>query len=381
MSAFATSAASAVAAFINLRREFVNRPNEILRSDQPQAWLLTELMKSGFRQSMDYGDPIAGFWYPQTASNFAQIIPGQTRSPVDPATPIRYAIGRTYGENSRKWTDAEIKITGGSAGDLKACFQNYKKVIDTDLEGEHKKKVEGLVTAAPSASMEQTGTPLAPPQSVPHVICEESTGIPSGTSLTTIQQINPSTYSLWKPQRETYDVANIEVDSVGLFKAFHRLTKKIMWEPVPGGAGEMYKETGKGKKIFATNLNGHEIYGRIMKGANDYTRAGPGDMSYQGLNYFGMPILYVRAYDDNYLDSTASTAYSRVWQDGQPRYQAIDTDFLYWKADPEKWFWKSDAMQVSSLSYDAFCRFMRTDGNLLTHARERLGIICPNTVS
>jgi hypothetical protein len=381
MSAFSTSAASAVAAFINLRREHVVRPDKILRSDQPQTWILTELMKSGFRQTLDYGDPIVGFWYPQTASNFTQIIPGQTRAPVDVAAPVRFAIGRTYSENSRKWTDAEIKITGGTASELKACYQKYKLLIDSDLEGEHKRRTEGLFTAAPSAAMEQTGVPLSPPQSISQIICEESSGIPTGSGLTTIQGINPTTYSGWKPQRETYDPNNITDDALGLWNAFTRITKKCMWEPVPGGMGEMYKETGKAKKFFATNLDGDTVYARIMKGANDYTRAGANDPSYMGNNYFGIPIKYIKGYDDAFLDSTSATAYSRAWQNGQPRFQLIDTEYLYFKADPEKWMWKSPAREISTLSYDAYAQFMRTDGNLLTHARERLGIIVPNTVA
>lgn len=381
MSAFTTSGISAVAAFINTRREHVNRPDIILRSDQPQSWLLGALMKSGFRQTVDYGDPIVGFWYPNTASNLTQIVPGQVRAPIDPATPVRYSIGPSMNENSRKWTEKEIKVSGGNARQLLASYQKYEKIIDSDITGDHMTGMERLIANVPSASMEQTGVPLSPPQSVPHIICEESSGIPTGTGLTTIQGINPTTYSTWKPQRETYDPSNIADDALGLFNAFTRLTKKILWEPVPGGTQEFYKETDKGKKFFATNLDGFTVYSRVVKGANDYTRSGPADPSYMGINYFGMPIMYIKAYDTLNLDSTAATAYSRPWQTGFPRFQAIDTDFLYFKSDPTYFMWKGPMEKISALSYDAYVRVMRTDGNLMTHARERLGIIVPNTVA
>jgi len=376
MSAFPISSATSVAALINLRREYVNRPNEILDATAPQSFLLANLMGSGFQQTIPYGDTITDQLWLSNASNFGTYIPGSERTTSDPPAPVRAAIAPCYYENSRKWTDDDMRIAQGTGVDQRlAAFKRYRDWLLGGMRGDHIKGVELLLTAPPNANMEQLGVQGAPMMSVPSIISEEASGAVTG--FTTVLQVSPSTYTAWRPQRETYDSSNPVSTEVGIPNAFHRMFLATNWQPIQGGDAANFQASSKTKKFIATNKDGHATYAKTLGAMNQFTRQGPQDFSYQGPNYFGIDVKYVTAYDTQYLDSQAGTAYSQAWPSGKPRYQWIDTDFLYLLTAPDGYMTVSPAEKFGGARPDAHVVYQRTKGNLFTHARNRLGVIVP----
>ena len=378
MSVFPTSSATAVAALINLRREFVNRPDQILDATQAQSFLLANLMGSGFQKTIPYGDTITDQLWLDNASNFGTYVPGSERTTSDPPAPTRAAIAPCYYENSRKWTDDDMRIAGAMSGDQKlSAFKRYRDWLLGGMRGDHIKGVEALLTATPNVNMEQTGVQGAPMVSVPTVISEEASGAITG--FTTLYGITIANKTAWRPQRSTYDSSNATSIDVGLPNSFHRMFLSTDWKPVPGGDSANFADSSKNKKFIATNADGHATFAKVLGSMNQFTRQGPQDFNYQGPNYFGIPIVYVTAYDTALLDSQASTAYSQAWPTGKPRYQWIDTEYLYLLTAPDGYMQVSPAEKFGGARPDAQVVYQRTKGNLFTHARNRLGVIVPQT--
>mgnify|MGYP000723989385 CR=1 FL=1 len=378
MSAFPTSAATSVAALINLRREFINRPDKILDLTQSQSYLLAKLLSSGFKQTIPYGDTLTDQLFLDNAGNFAPYVPGSDRTTSDPPAPTRAAIAPTYYENSWSWTDDDKRISGAGTADQRlSAFKNYMDWGLGNLRGAHIKGLENLLTAAPNANMEQLGVQGAPMMSIPTILSEEASGAVNG--FTTVLQINPSTKSAWRPQRETYDWNNPLSVDVGLPNAFHRMFLATKWQPVQGGDAANFQASSETKKFIATNKDGHATYAKVLGSMNQFTRQGPQDFNYQGPNYFGIPLLYVTAYDTALLDSQAGTAYSQAWPTGKPRYQWIDTEYLYLMCAPDGFMTVSPAEKFGGSRPDAQVVYERTKGNLFCHARNRLGVIVPAT--
>lgn len=375
-SSFSTSAASSVAALIGMRRDFLNRPNEILDATQSQSYICALLMGSGFQKDIPYGDTLTDLLYLDSASNFGSYVPGSERTTSDPPAGTVAAIGSCYYENSQKWTDDDVRISQGHGVDARlAGVKRYTDWLMGTLRGNHIKGLEALLTATPAAAMEQTGVIGSPMVSIPTVISEEASGAITGFS--TLFQVNIANKKAWRPQREPYDSLNITSNDVGLPNAFHRMFLATQWQPVYGGEAANFKDSSKNKKFIATNKDGHASYAKILGAMNQYTRQGPQDISYQGPNYFGIPIHYVTAYEDALLDSQAATPYSQAWPSGKPRYQWIDTEYLYMLTAPDGRQTVSPAEKFGGSRPDAHVVYQRTKGNLFTHARNRLGIVVP----
>lgn len=378
MTASATSISTWGNYWRNTREARATGPDEILNELTKQKYLIGKLSRDAGALAVAGGSELRDTVKISAYSNARTYRPGETRNPSRGDSDKVIVSPWRLHETDRLVTEAEMQT---NKGDQFAKFKNLEKSVKVDLWTDLCNYMETQLWAVPNATNMESLT-IQPGQmySIPVFITESGRRPPSWT--TTIQQLDPTTETNWQNAVATYDSANPDSATDGIFAAFDDAMAQIDFEAPQGFEDYMANDDLNGL-VICTNRDGYNLYQALCRSANNVTRAGPYDPSIGRPNWNGVPIRYVSALDTSQLDETGAvvgtaegTYASQAYPAGKPRYFIINTKFAKLWYHPDH-LWNEVEKDGGMQARDVMAHFLECWANLFFRSRRRHAIVRP----
>lgn len=387
------SQVSSVSAFgnylVNTREARLTGPKEILNELTKNTYLFAEMARGrDGGVAIQSGTEISDTVKISPFSNSRNYAPGDQRTTTRGATDKRIFVPWRFTETDRPYTEAEIDL---NEGDEFTQFKNLEMSLMMDLHTDHINYNEDSLWRLPDATaMENRNAGVGLPQySIPCFITESGGVPPTNTAAwTTLAQINPSTEINWRSKVATYDAANPDDPTNGLFAAFDKMLPQLEFI-VPGGFEKYMQSDDLRAMKCVTNLDGINLFQSLLRAANNETRAGPQDPAYGMPQFKGIPIKYIAALDTAPLDETGSTIgtptvtpvagtyQNQAYPTGKPRFFFINAKFLKIVFHAKHMMRETDPISGGVLQRDTMSVFVESWWNLFPKSRRRNGLIRP----
>lgn len=292
------------------------------------------------------------------------------------------------------WDEAEYLLqTEGLSGDaLKTkykdmAYSKMQRLWDSIIQTWEDALWYAPNSAATYAAMESGGVQ---PFSIP-VFVHENAGSNGrfDTNWTTIEGVNPATYTNWDNARETYDAAD-PADGAGegdgLFNAFDKISISIDYQQPPMKDEYFENVEAMGNQtIIACSKNGKAQIMDLHRKGNDRLIT-PQDAAYPMPRWNGVPIADVAALDTAALYDSSSgagtsfaaegTATSSSADKGGPRYYFLNCKYLHMVFHKAKYFKMEPVKQIEN-KLGVFVQPVQTWGNLVCTSRRVNGLVSP----
>lgn len=378
MTASATSVSTWGNYWRNTREARASGPDEILNELTKRKYLIGRMSRDEGALAVAGGSELRDTVKLSDFSNSRTYRPGETRNPTRGDTDKVIVAPWRFHETDRLVTEAELAT---NKGDQFAKFKNLEKSVKVDLWTDLCNYMEAQLWAVPDpTNMESLTAQPGKMYSIPVFLTESGRRPPSWT--TTIQQIDPTTDTKWQNEVVTYDSANLDDPTSGLFAAFDTAMAKIDYE-APEGFQQYMENDDLNGLVICTNLNGFNIFQALCRSANNVTRAGPADPSYAGPNWHGVPIRYISALDTSALDETGAvigtsegTYTSQAYPSGKPRFFIINTKYAKLWYHPDH-LWNEVEKDGGIQARDVMAHFLECWANLFFRSRRRHALIRP----
>lgn len=389
MSTFGTTV-SAFNDWLNVTREKrAQGTKEVINETQMKSYIFGEMIRN--RPEGDLFQPSQGKYWEFRIIGGEQggtgwYTPGQERDPQRASVTYNGVAPYRFSEHSYPYTEADLRFNTQAPTEVQ--WLNFSYLMRNTLFTTHLNFIERAFWDMPHfGNMEAgalsgvaSGLPGAA-YSIPSLITEDGLVPPAnGGTFTAIHGISPATYSWWRNPFATYDTADIEGT---LFGAFDSLLTDLQFRTVPGY--DQYHENDDLRKIkICTNKDGKTTFQRLLREANDHTRAGPQDASYGMPVFEGYPIVYIERLGDgtngSALEQNPIGTYTSVpYPNGRPRFFVLNMKYLLPIFDSSNFFREPEPVNAGVRQRDAFAMFIVTWFNLVIRSRRRGGgIIRPS---
>lgn len=291
----------------------------ILNEKQRNNYFLSMVMKGYSMEEMLKGG--------DTITDQLVLDEDRTYGPYNPLTPKTPRLSNHLTEYTMSWCTSDAFVTFSKhekglnqAQDMKRGPRAmvFKNIIDakwSNLMIDINNGMEREFFAQPVASSMETvsGNTTRVPYSIfasIHQFGAVAGAFPKATvnpGWTTIQGINPTTFTEWQNPVEFYAggatalaLANPAWDG---FEAASAMYDRLSFGTL--AIRPQWGETEVPKAVIICSRLGKKLWERAQRSANDYTRNGPFDAAQPGLNYNGVPLMWVEAMDK-----------ANVWPDG-----------------------------------------------------------------
>lgn len=371
---------SQFADWLNLTREKrATSTDNIINETQRQTYLFGEMVRN--RPSEDMFKEVSGKFFEDKIigagqGNFASYTPGSERSPTRQSVTHTLRVPHRFYENSYPYTEADLRFNSQAAEEVQ--WKNFAKFMRNTLFMTHVNGFEDRFFALPDFGKMESGalsaavtTVPGEMYSIPCLITEDGLVPPANNgTFTGIHGIDPAAQTWWKNPFATYDTADIDGT---LFSAFDELLTDLEFRSVPGY--DTYMEQDDLRKIkIVTNKDGKTTFQRLLREANDHTRAGPQDPAYGMPVFEGYPVYYSKTMEDALLEQNPIGTYTTaVYPDGRPRFFVLNLKYLLLIFDKINFFRETEPVNGGVRQRDAFAMFMVTWGNLVIRSRRRGG--------
>ncbi len=314
-----------------------------------------------------------------TGGNARYYRPSEVRTPTNGEGTAKYSYYFRFWENDKSYNEQQIKANGTGLGG----FKKFEKILMTQGITDHMNFAETQFWNAPDANLMESSSPSdqkGAVYSIPTLISESANTLPvsnstSGSSaFTTIGNISPVTYNQWQNQRETYDSANLEDSSNGLFAAFDKMVLDIEFDAVPGYNAYMESDQLAKLAIF-TNKDGRTRYQGLIRDRNADLRSGPQDPAYGSPVFNGVPIEYVSQMDASKLNPADN--FVTAYPTGKARYFFCNFNYLHFIFQEDDFFTEEEPISGGVQQRDTMTVFWHSSGNLICTSRRRQGIVYP----
>lgn len=306
-----------VDAFLGTSQVVLSGANFILNEKQRNNTLLRMVMRGNDMEDMlKGGDTITDQLILDEDRTYGAYNPLEERSPRISNHLTEYTINWAFTDAHVSFSKHEKGINQMSQlnrGARSYVFKNIIRAKWSNLFMDINNGMEREFFAQPSAgTMETVTTGTRVPYSIFCSIHEFgatlSNALPKATvppGFTTIQGINPSTFTEWQNPVESYSdpdftVAHLVWDG---FSAMSRMYNRLRFEPL--GIKPEYGQSDMVDGFIMCSLNGLTMWEDAQRAMNDQTRHGPSNAGYPGLNYNGIPVKWVESMD-----------HANVWDDG-----------------------------------------------------------------
>lgn len=186
-------------------------------------------------------------------------------------------------------------------------------------------------------------------------------GLASGSSTwTTVQGINPSTYSFWRNATGTYSASDPTSLEDGIIPAFDDMLEEVKYES-PDMLSKYVDDPSRQKRCIVTSKDGIVTYKKTLRGANDRMERLV-DPSIQGPQFEGIPLKRV------------SELEGLGWTSGNPDYIWLDFEYVcpFFKTDK---FFKEKIVPGGLEHPNKNGVYKFTQYNAIVRSRRRLGRI------
>ena len=324
-------------------------------------------------------------------STFQQYQPNDTFTWNNPQVVTTLNVDWRFSVDHMSWTDQEIELnTGGGMSNeaLRGVYKRLKKEKEMRMWTSMINGWEDLLWRLPKASEMEAGAGLYP-YSIPAFINEKTNGLfdhtGSGEAFTTVEGINPSTKTRWKPQRQTYtggtDWDNPATPQTNILSAFDKMFYSVKFE-APPTKQEYFENPKLNSQYIACSRKSLNAYQRLLRASQDrFTGiANYQDPAYLTPQYGGIDLQYVAALDTAAIYGSAGTTYyaedDATNAVAGPRYYWINGQYLAPVFHTSRYMVSKPPMVHPN---QPFTTVVVTDcwWNLVCRSRQRHGIVYP----
>ena len=324
-------------------------------------------------------------------TTFQQYQPNDTFTWRNPQVMSTATANWRFSVDHMSWTDQEIELnvgTGMTTEALRGIYKRLKREKEQRMWTSMINGWEDLLWRLPKSSEMESDSGLYP-YSIPAFINELSNGLYnfSGDSFTTVEGINPTTKTRWKPQQvglaaETWANTIYASGNSPLINAFDQMFYRVKFD-TPPTKQEYFEDPKLYGQFIACSRKALNGYQRALRNAQDQFRgaASPSDPSYLKPMYGGIELEYVAALDTAGLYTTGSTAFVAEDNDTAnnigPRYYWINGQYMTPVFHTSRYMAKKDPMVHPN---QPFTTVVPVDcwWNLFARSRQRHGIIYPS---
>lgn len=336
--------------------------------------------------------------YTETARQYQ---PNDTFTYSNPQSLTDWTIDWRFTADHMSWTDQEIELQSPMSmtdSSLRGLFKKLKYSKEQRLWTSTLNYMENQLWALPSnEQMEAQGGSAV--QSIPVFVNENTNGLYTtahglATSYTTVQTINPSTYSRWVPQQQIYNdttVASSAQDETGaatpgtgvnVIQAFDRMFYKVKFD-APPTRQEYFENPKLYSQVIFTSRKGLNVYQTLLRNSQDrFTGiASYQDPAYAAPAFAGIDLQYVAALDTAALYTNGSNGVvyegSTSATNQGPRYYWINAQYMAPVFHSSRYLTKHEPMRPVT---QPFTTIVVTDSwwNMCVRSRQRHGIVYPN---
>lgn len=364
---------------------YLTDAKSVIVEAQKQTYALSRFITGDPLERIQGGQKIKDVIIFDESSTFTHYQPNDTFTYQMPQVQVQHAAPWRFSMDHAAWTDHEEALNEGLTLDSrKAEYKKLKELIYARVMTSLMNGLENSLWASPhgqTAEMESdTGRT---PYSIPALLNEETNGLPYGW--TTVEQVNPSTESNWKPTKVLYDFndpADFDGSVNGLIDAFEDMELRLNWQPPKFEEGKRYfeKEGDARTRAYLTSRAGVTLFKWACRQVNDRL-INVNNPAVPGVNFNGVDVDYIRTLDSALLYATGSAGtynseLASATTTKGPRYYCVDARYL-------KFFVHSDHFLVRKMlpknMSQPFTNVMLYDTwwNMFCRSRKRLGIISP----
>ena len=276
------------------------------------------LAGSMYEEMVQSGETIKDRVFFNPTPTFQRINPDEELSYQNPQSGQIWTVPWAIAVAHTGWNKWEFSLNAGDmkAGSLAHVFKNVRNQKFQNLYTDVCNSLDDECWAVPSPGMESI-TQATQPQSIPVFVNEYLYGQherSDGTATTTIQGINPSTYTSWDHTRVGYGYESTDkADTSGTKGIFASLTNAFLrtnFSALPKGAE--YSDKGSSPDVILTQTQGVVNYEHAVRVNQDEFRgvgkASGDDPAYMGCTFRNVAIKHIAAIDTAAIYPTGSNA-------------------------------------------------------------------------
>jgi hypothetical protein len=372
---------STIAAFTDLMavtRGVASSAIEKIQSDATSyRRYLTRLMQAGMAKSkmLQGGPNIIDFIQLNFTNSYQEYSPTQDFNWTDTNSLTQITLPWKYAMVSATWYDHEVILSSGS---LETTFKRVKDAKMAELELSFWEGREKSLWATPDViTMEGTTVTGSQWHSLRAYITEDglapssTNGGVNGSNWTTILGVNPSTFTNWRNQVESYNPAAIDTQ---LPRALDLMWDDVQFES-PSDSQQYVQDTSMQKTAILTNRDGYAILMDLTRNKNDNTYSKENDLGMLNgvLTYHGLPIKRIGAFEDAGVMGT-------VYPVGSPRFWFPNFNFIY-PIYHEQRFLAPITVNTPTTKPQAHITAKDTYGELWIRSRRTSGIVVPSATA
>lgn len=204
----------------------------------------------------------------------------------------------------------------------------------------------------------------------------ETNGLYSGAGWTTFEGINPSTESLWRPQRRVYDDSQLLTDTVSsMIRAFDDMARDVHFVP-PQMEAQYFEGWNPNRQVIFASRDGVNTYSQALRSLKDNFAVSRQDPAFMDPRYNGIKVKYISRMDTATAWDGGTTNEADASVTG-PRFLWANGDYTM-PIFHRDYYFKKDTPMRHINQPDTWVQRVEIWWNLMFKSRQRQGIIYPS---
>ncbi len=359
---------------------FLTSAEDVVNEACKNNYLMRRFMRgNGPSESVQGGSKIKDTIMFDDSSTFQYYEPNETFTWQNPQVVENWEIDWRFCVDHMVFTDAEIELNlGGGLGRAARhhAFKRLKRIKEQRLWTSILNGMEDALFAVPdNAAMEaSTGTK---PYSIPAFVNGQTNGLyitgATAADFTTVQGLNPATYTKWVPQQETYDATAVDDDG-NIISTFDKMFLDVQFVPPPSHQ-EYFDNPSLNAMFIACSKKGQNIYTQLLRESQDtFVTASRQDPAYMAPKFAGIDLVYAPTLD-TYAGYPGLSTEGDATAKG-PRYYFLNGNYIKYIFHQTRYMMQHPTMRHPN---QPFTSIVPVDSwyNFVCRSRQRQGIVGP----
>lgn len=357
---------------------FLTSAEDVVNEACKNNYLLRRFLRGqGPSETIQGGSSIKDSILFDEESTFQYYEPNQTFTWENPQVIENWEIQWRFCVDHMAYTDAEVELnvgTGLARAARHTAYKRLKRIKEQRMWTSILNGMEDALFAVPSTGAMEATTGTRP-YSLPAFVNEESNGLYSG--FTTVQGLNPSTYSKWVPQQKTYGETAVD-NADNIISKMDELFLDVQFTPPPSHQ-EYFDDPSLNAMFIACSKAGQRIYTQLLRSSQDtFVTASRQDPAYQSPKYAGIDLVHAPKLDE-YAGYTGGDGTELGATKQGPRYYFINGNYMKFVFHTTRYMYQHPAMRHPN---QPFTTIVPVDSwyNFVCRSRQRQGILSPTGV-
>jgi hypothetical protein len=347
---------------------------------------------------VDGGQNITFWFLPKTAGTFEEVLPGTPTTPKNPQVLQKGVLDHRFTRAHSTYVDQEFLLNDRvTSGNREVMFEQFVKIRDekrTIRKTDVAIGMENQLSAVPNKTlMEGQSSTATSPYSIFAHINQGTNGLfgfgfgtsVAGGTWTVKEAIDPTSAAINSNMNVTQQkYASTTIDNpTNLIGGMDALRMEIDWEQ-PDSLSQYQADDALNNQMYLCTKQGRQAIMSLMRGDQDRYVMGAQDPSYPDPQFQGVPfkrwdpLETAAIYDQlNTGLSTEGVQKSTGNQSGGPRIYAVNGNYLYPVAHPDRLFFE-DVPQRHLQVPDTYVQYETTWWQLVCKSYKHQGILFPS---